>query len=133
MEAKPIFFCILRLALVLLISSFTLQPAQCSRSCETDQNFNDSSVYALHVSEDATSFRIAGKDDNTGFCLNHIIMCFALIFAAVVVYSKICTTDVQAVGPKWYRLEIFGSSKDLGQFQDPWEYSGALKIKEVRN
>lgn len=51
----------------------------------------------------------------------------------VMVYSKICTEDIDAVGPNWYRLEVIGPAKDLGQFEKPWEYSGAVKREEVRN
>jgi hypothetical protein len=47
------------------------------------------------------------------------------------VYSKICTTSVKAVGPKWYRLEVIDSAKELGYFEEPWRFSGAVKRQEV--
>lgn len=49
------------------------------------------------------------------------------------IYSKICTVDVEAVGPRWYRLDVIGSARDLGQFIEPWEFSGAVQTAEVRN
>lgn len=59
---------------------------------------------------------------------NVIVVCFL-----VMIYSKNCTDDIDAVGPNWYRLEVIGSEENLGRFEKPWEYSGAVRRNEVRN
>lgn len=55
----------------------------------------------------------------------------------VEVYSKICSENLDEVGPSWYRLEVINSTtKDLGSFKTQFlaEYSGAtLSEDQVRN
>lgn len=58
------------------------------------------------------------------------IVYYGCIFFVVTVYSKNCS-DVDTVGPTWYRLDTVGSTGTSGRFYPPAIKSGAVIADDV--
>ena len=48
------------------------------------------------------------------------------------IFSRVCP-NLESVGPSFYRLDIIGEGRSMGEFKKPGTYSNAVLVDEVRN